>query len=248
MRKLIALISLCSLLSFAGLGLVAHPVYAATQPPATTLTTADSPDILVGPVQGAPVTKQLATRAKSTWPWYVTRASGLVAAASLVVLILSGVGLITGLTFKFLEPLTAWATHKALGYVFGLSVVLHIVALLFDKYASFNIVDVLVPFASHHHPLTISGYHFGSLYVALGVFAFYIILAILISSLLWIDKKPYPWKTLHFYGYLAMALVFFHALYLGTDLTHGFFRVLWIIFGVSIAVAIVYRLRRARST
>lgn len=70
-------------------------------------TAVDSPNILVKPVQGPSVTKQLATRAKSSWPWYITRAAGFVAAISLILLMLSGIGFITGGTFRFLEPLTA---------------------------------------------------------------------------------------------------------------------------------------------
>ena len=210
--------------------------------------TGDKPDLLVPPLQGPGVTTRLSSRARSSWPWYITRASGLVAAVALVVLILSGVGLITGYSFKFLEPLTAWATHKALALVFAVSVLIHGTALLFDRFVPFTIIQVLVPFTSHYRPLTIGNHHFGSLYTALGIIAAYFILAIIISSLLWIDKKPHTWKALHFLAYLVMIFVFFHALYLGTDLAHGIFRILWIIFGVAVAIAIIDRLRRAGST
>ncbi len=210
---------------------------------------ANSPDILVPAVQGPSVKQRLESRAKASWPWYITRAAGFVAAFALVILILSGVGLITGYTFRILEPLTAWATHKAIAMVFGVAVIVHITALLFDKYVPFTIATALVPFASNYRNVTIAGHHLGSLYVALGIFAFYILLAIIISSLLWIDKKPYTWKAIHFLAYLVMIFVFFHALYLGTDLAHGIFRILWIIFGVAVAVAIVYRLsRKTRAT
>ncbi len=209
---------------------------------------ANSPDILVPAVQGPSVKQRLESRAKASWPWYITRAAGFVAAIALVVLILSGVGLITGYTFRILEPLTAWATHKAIALVFGVAVIVHIVALLFDKYVPFTIATALVPFASNYRNVTIAGHHLGSLYVALGIFAFYILLAIIISSLLWIDKKPYTWKAIHFLAYLVMIFVFFHALYLGTDLASGIFRVLWIIFGVVVAVTIVYRLSRKTRT
>ncbi len=220
--------------------------FAATPTANTTksISTNDSPNILVNPVQGPTVSKQLVLRARSSWPWYITRASGFVGAFSLVLLMLSGIGFTTGATFRFLEPLTAWATHKAIAYVFGISVVIHGVALLFDKYVPFTIAQSLVPFLSHYRNVTIAGYHFGSLYVALGVFAFYFVLAIILTSILWIDKKPHTWKLFHFLAYLTMIFVFFHALYLGTDLTHGIFRIIWIIFGFIVAVAIIYRLRR----
>lgn len=252
MRKHILTLAvvLCSLVAISATTLPTTRANAAAAAPTanTTAGTNDSPDILVSPVQGPTVTQRLTTRTKSSWPWYITRAAGLVAAITLVALMLSGVGLITGYTFKFLEPLTAWATHKALGLAFGVSVIIHIVALLFDRYVPFTIAQALVPFLSQYHTVKIAGHQLGSLYVALGVFALYGILAIIITSLLWIDKKPYTWKLFHFLTYLVMIFVFFHALYLGTDLTHGIFRILWIIFGVAVAITVIYRLRRARST
>lgn len=244
MRKLLALIALV-----ATLGVVATPAcraYAAPVPAAMLqhVAATDTPTILVDPVQGPSVSQQLVTRARASWPWYITRAAGFVAAISLALLMLSGVGFITGLSFKLLEPLTAWATHKAIAYIFGISVVVHVVALLFDKFVPFTIAQTLVPFLSHYREVSIVGYRTGSLYVALGVIALYFVLAIILSSILWIDKKPHTWKLLHFLAYLTIIFVFFHALYLGTDLAHGVFRIIWVIIGVGIAIAVVLRLRR----
>lgn len=217
---------------------------------ATTLPVAaiGSPDIIVPAAQGPSVTQQLTNRTQSTWPWYITRASGFVAAAALIILILSGVGFITGRSFAILEPLTAWATHRAIGIIFAISVSIHMLALLFDHFAPFTILQILLPFASNYHPVTLFGVNVGSLYVALGVIAFYLVAAIVISSLLWIDKKPRLWKLTHFTSYLVLIFVFIHALYLGTDLTSGALRVIWIIGGCIGGVAILIRLsRRARA-
>ncbi|MBW4062116.1 hypothetical protein HJC99_06095 [Candidatus Saccharibacteria bacterium] len=245
MFKKRAITSLVILLLAAG-AVYGAPVLAATAPPVTpsSLTVSDPPNILAKPVPGPSVTKQLETRAKASWPWYITRAAGFVAAISLVLLMLSGIGFITGATFRFLEPLTAWATHKAIAYIFGISIVVHVVALLFDNYVPFTIAQALVPFISNYHEVAFGRYHFGSLYVALGVFALYFVLAIILTSIFWIDKKPHAWKVFHFLSYLTIIFVFFHALYLGTDLTHGIFRTLWVIFGIGVAVAVIYRLRR----
>ncbi len=245
MHKILLTVGLVSLFLLAGYS-TGTRVAAATSSGTNhaALSAKDSPNIIVSPAQGPTVTKQLESRAKASWPWYITRAAGFVAAFSLVLLMLSGIGFITGASFRFLEPLTAWATHKAIAYVFGISSVIHVVALLFDKYVPFTIAQVLVPFLSHYRQVTIDGHNLGSLYVALGVFALYLVLAIILTSIIWIDKKPHTWKLFHFLAYLTMIFVFFHALYLGTDLTHGLFRILWIVFGVAVAVAIIYRLRR----
>lgn len=210
--------------------------------------TSSTPDLLVPAVQGPSVTQRLSKRAESSWPWYITRASGLIAALSLIVLLISGIGLIGGYTFKFLEPLTAWATHRALGIVFAVSIVIHVVSLLFDHYVPFSVAQVLVPFLSHYRSVTIGGVHLGSIYVALGIIAGYATAAMVLTTRFWIDKKPHTWKAFHFLAYLIMLFVFIHALYLGTDLAHGVFRILWIALGCLVALAVIYRLRRAGST
>lgn len=246
MRKIIYTLLAVVLIAFTFNFIYSVSAHAATNVPTTThsFTATDQPDILVSPAQGPSVSGQLETRAKSSWPWYITRASGFVAAVALVLLMLSGIGFITGATFRFLEPLTAWATHKAIAVVFGLSVLVHGTALLFDKFVPFNVIQVLVPFKSNYHDATIAGHYVGSLYVALGIIAMYMLLAIILASYLWIDKKPHLWKVIHFLAYFTMIFVFFHALYLGTDLTHGIFRILWILAGAGVAIAIFYRLRR----
>ncbi len=210
-----------------------------------TVARAASSDISVQTTPGNSVTQTVVQRAKTSWPWYITRASGLLASGLLVVLILSGIGMLTGHTYKFLEPLTAWATHRALGLAFGVAVLVHMFSLLFDHFVSFNLLQILCPFLSKYRPLTIAHHNLGSVYVALGVVSFYFILGIIVSSLVWIDKKPHTWKLLHFLTYLVMIFIFIHALYLGTDLTHGIFKVLWIVAGSGVALAIIFRMGRA---
>jgi len=198
-------------------------------------------------VTGLTLAQEVLTRTIDSWPWYVVRGSGIVAAVSLVILMLSGVGFITGHTFKFLEPITAWASHRALGIVFGISILLHMGGLLIDHFVPFNLINLLVPWSSSYKPVTILGINFGSLYVSLGVLAFYLVAVITIISLIWIDKKPNFWKLTHLLSYLVFVFVFFHALFLGTDLAGGVFRLIWIALGITVSIAILIRLRRART-
>lgn len=238
MRKVLLLV-LC-LVGMWQVGGQFTPVFAAT--------TTKPSNISVQTTQGPSVADKFTSRAKSSWPWYVARGSGLVAAAALVLLLLSGIGQITGYTFRFLDPLTAWASHRALGISFGVAVLVHMISLLFDTFVPFNILDLLVPWLSHYKPVTIFGIHFGSLYVALGVLAFYSVLIIIVTSLVWVEKKPHIWKIIHLLSYLVLIFVFVHALYLGTDLLHGFFRWLWIFLGILTGAACMQRLWRAYTT
>lgn len=211
------------------------------------LASASSGDIIVQTIPGPTLAQQVTHRTSSSWSWYLTRASGMIAAIALVLLMLSGIGQVTGYTFRLLEPLTAWASHRALGLTFGVALLVHMVTLLFDHFVPFNIVSLLVPWVSVYKPLTIGSLHLGSVYVALGVLAFYGTLGIIMTSLLWIDKKPYVWKIVHLGSYGVIAAVFFHALYLGTDLATGWIRWLWIGLAIAIAASVLHRLWRAKT-
>lgn len=214
-----------------------HVAHAASGTPSST--------ILVESVPHSSLAASLLDRVFSSWPWYLTRASGLVAGFLLVILLVSGTGFITGTTFRFLEPITAWATHRALGIALGIAIIVHVGALYFDHFVEFNLTALFVPFASRHAPVELFGMSFGSLWVALGIFALYVCIAIILTSLFWIRRKPKTWKLVHLLSYLVMVLVFVHALYLGTDLTHGVLRYVWIGAGVLVVGAALARLWRA---
>jgi len=186
---------------------------------------------------------QLAQRWDASWPWYLTRASGIIAAILLFLLIISGVGLITGYTFRYLEPVPAWSAHRAISIAFTVSAAIHVLSLLFDKYVGFSFLQLFIPFLSKYTPATLFGVHMGSLWVAMGIVSIYCIAAIMFTSLFWIDKKPGKWRLTHYLTYGVVALTFFHALGLGTDVKYGLGRKLWIAGGLLILVAIVSRLR-----
>ncbi len=213
-----------------------------------TLVAAQSGTVSVQTVPGQSLTDIILAKVESSWPWYVVRASGLVAGVSLVILMLSGIGAVTGHTFRFLEPLTAWATHRALGIVLAVSTAIHVVTLLFDQFVPFNVTQLLVPWASQYKPLIVFGINLGSVFVALGILAFYVALAVVVSSLFWIDKKQKIWKFLHIASYFVIAAVFFHALFLGTDTSGGLGRLAWVAGGGLVLLAILVRLRRVGTT
>lgn len=189
-----------------------------------------------------------AHRVSDTWTWYVIRASGLTAATLLILLMISGIGQVTGLTYRFIEPLKSWALHKALAIALCVAVVIHGGFLLIDNYIKFSIPDVLVPFMSHYNNGTkLFGLPLGDLGVAFGVLAAYCIAITVASSLSWIDTKKGLWRKLHYLNYLVAILVFLHVAYVGSDVRYGAFRRIWILVGLLLIVGIVSRLFRAKT-
>lgn len=209
--------------------------------------TTNNSSVTVETIPGQSLKQIVTARAEHSWPWYVVRASGIIAGISLVALLLSGIGSVTGHFFRVLDPLTAWATHRALGITFVLAVLIHMITLLFDQFVPFNIVDIVVPWASQYRTASIGSVPLGSIFVAFGVLAFYGSLIVVATSLLLVDKKPRLWKLIHYLSYIIMAEVFVHALVLGTDAGHGLGKIAWIAGGVAVTVAIWLRLKRAGS-
>ena len=183
------------------------------------------------------------TRVADSWTWYVIRSAGFVAAGLLILLMLSGIGQVTGLTYKFLEPIKAWMLHKALALALCGAIFIHVLFLLIDHYIPFSLVDVLIPFASRYsNHTTLFGIAISGIALALGILAMYSVIVVVSSSLGWIDTKRGLWRKLHYLNYFTLVAVFIHALGVGSDLRYGLFRTCWIFVGVVLMLAVVYRL------
>jgi DMSO/TMAO reductase YedYZ heme-binding membrane subunit len=142
-----------------------------------------------------------------TLTWYVTRASGVIAYALLAVGTLWGLVLSTRLTGK--RPPRPWVldVHRMLG---GLAVALtgvHIVSILLDSFVHFDVVDVLVPFASSWNPAA----------VALGVVAFYLLAAVEVTSLLRQRLSNKTWRRVHYLSFVLFLMASAHFIAAGTD-------------------------------
>ena len=187
-------------------------------------------------------------RVGTSWEWYIIRAAGFTAAALVILLMLSGIGQVTGLTYRFLEPVKAWTLHKAMAIALCFSIFIHVSFLLLDHFVSFNIWQLLIPFRSHYNNgTTFAGMALGSLAISFGILAMYGVVIIVLSSLGWIDTHKKAWRWLHYLSYAVFVLMFLHGVYAGTDLRYGSFRLGWIILGLIIIIGIASRLRRAGS-
>ncbi len=195
---------------------------------------------------GASTVRVIAQRVSVSWPWYVIRASGFVAAALLVLLAISGIGQVTGLIYRFIEPIKMWTIHKAIAIGLVISIAVHGGFLLVDHYLPFSLTQILVPFASRYSNGTkLLGIPLGGIAVTMGILATYLIVIIVLSSLRWIDTKKTIWRKTHYLSYVVFILVFLHALYTGSDLKYGLFRFGWIFLGLLILGAILIRRRRS---
>lgn len=182
-------------------------------------------------------------------PWYIIRISGLASLGLLILLMFLGIGHITGFTYRFIEPIKAWALHKLIAIGLGFTVSVHIITLLFDKYIPFSIPQILIPFTSNYYNnTTLFGINFSAIAVTTGIIAMYGIVLIIISSLGLINSKKLLWRNLHYVSYAVMIFAFFHALTTGTDLKNGLLRFIVITIFIVLIIAIMFRVQRSSKT
>jgi hypothetical protein len=139
--------------------------------------------------------------------WYVARAGGIVSWAVLVLSVVWGLLLSSKVRPGGLTPAWQLDLHRFLG---GLAVVfigVHVAAILLDSYVQFSLVDVLVPFASSWHPL----------WVAWGIVALYLALAVEVTSLLRRQLPAKVWRRTHVLSLPLLLLATVHFVVAGTD-------------------------------
>lgn len=141
------------------------------------------------------------------FPWYVARASGLVGWGLLAAATLWGLALSTKVLGS--RPRANWILdlHRWLGGVALIFTALHVVALLADQYVHFGLNAVLVPLASKWHPVA----------VAWGVVAFYLLLAVELTSLARSRLSKRVWRRVHMASFALFVMATIHGLAAGTD-------------------------------
>jgi predicted ferric reductase len=96
---------------------------------------------------------------------------------------------------------------------------IHVVSLVLDSYIEFGITQVLVPFTSSYRPSA----------VAWGVIAFYVLLAVEITSLLRKRLSKRVWRLTHYLSFPLFILGTAHGVTAGTDKDTFLLRIAFIV-------------------
>lgn len=164
--------------------------------------------------------------------WYLTRASAMIAWVLLTLTMVWGILLTTRVLRGADNPEWLKVTHR---YISGLAMVMivtHIGTLLLDDYINFGWADVLIPFATNFEPLP----------VALGIIAFWLIVAIQLTALgaRWLPEAL--WKSIHITSYLAIVAIALHSGLVGTDVGTPWYTVVSLILITTVTLAGIVRL------
>lgn len=139
--------------------------------------------------------------------WYLARSGGVAAWAMLAFSVVWGLVLSTKAFGSKPRPNWLLDLHRFVGGAAVVFTGIHIASLMLDSYIEFGVREILIPFTSTYRP--------GA--VAWGVIAFYVLLAVEITSLLRKRISKRAWRATHFLSFPLFILGTAHGVTAGTD-------------------------------
>ena len=139
--------------------------------------------------------------------WYLMRASGLAALATLAATVLIGLALRVRLWKERLERWRVYDVHLTVSVLTGVFLGTHLLLVFLDRIVPFSLADILIPLHDSYQPI----------WIAAGILGFYLLLVVWGSSLVRSKIGYSLWRQLHPLALLALGLVMLHALFAGTD-------------------------------
>jgi len=153
----------------------------------------------------------LAALSGTSWLWPLSRASGMLAAILLALLIISGISQVTGLSYHLLEPLPAWRLHRALATALGICIFIHTAALLIYAGSLSAAALAVLPFATS----TFSGFSaMLSLAAAAGILVVFAAIIFTLGTVFWHNSQPLALRILLYLLCIVLAVVFLGGLYM----------------------------------
>ncbi len=163
--------------------------------------------------------------------WYVARSAGMVAWFACAASVGWGLTLSSRLVRKRGAPAWFLASHRFLGLLSVTFVGVHLAGLWFDKWVPFGAAELLVPFKASYKPLA----------VAWGIVAFYLLLAVELTSLFMRHIPRRWWHRIHLSSLLLLVLATVHSFTAGTDRSNALAR--WIALVMSAGLIFVATFR-----
>jgi DMSO/TMAO reductase YedYZ heme-binding membrane subunit len=163
--------------------------------------------------------------------WYLSRAAGIVGWLMLTASVLWGIVLATDLFPKWRRSASLLVMHRWLAGLTFFFITGHLVTLLFDSYAHFRVVDLLVPYSSTWKPTAI----------AVGVVAVWTLVAVELTALAMKRLSRKWWRDVHIAGYFVFWAVSIHGALTGTDTSKPLYTVTAIVALAAVAFAASYR-------
>lgn len=138
----------------------------------------------------------------------------------------------TDLVGRRLQRFQAYDLHRFLSLVTLLFTVFHILIVLPDRFLSFSIWQLLVPFASPYQPT----------YMTFGSISFYLILIVIGSFYLRRLIGYRVWRTLHYVTFATFLAALVHGIGAGSDTSSVWAQEIYLLTGIALSGLAVLRL------
>jgi DMSO/TMAO reductase YedYZ heme-binding membrane subunit len=169
----------------------------------------------------------------STALWYATRATGLMALVLLTLTMVLGITTTTRAKARNWPGFAQQEMHRRISILSVVFLGLHVVTSVLDTFVNISWVAIVIPFTSKY-----SGF-----WVGVGAIALDVMLAVFVTSLLRERMRPATWRAVHWLAYLSWPVAMAHTFGMGTDSGEGWVIALGVLCGLSVAVALGWRLR-----
>lgn len=143
----------------------------------------------------------------STWAWYFSRATGMVALVLLTGIIVLGVLGPLRISTEMWPRFAIRTVHRDLALLTLLIVLIHVVTITLDAYVKVPLTAVVLPLGSSYAPF----------WTGLGAVAFDLMLALVGTSLMRARLGYRTWRIVHWTAYASWPLAVAHGLAAGTD-------------------------------
>jgi predicted ferric reductase len=169
--------------------------------------------------------------------WHLIRSAGILAYVLLTVSMLWGLAVSTRAVNDWSPGVLTMLMHSTISWLAVILSIGHALLLMVDKYFSYQIADILVPFIGPYR----------SFAVGLGTLSVWIMLAV--SASFWIkDRMGHKnWWWLHLTSYVTFGLATAHGLLAGTDSERLGIRILLLLGVLLVSGFTAFRVYKART-
>lgn len=169
----------------------------------------------------------------STWSWYFSRATGLVALVLLTAIIVLGVLGPLRVSSERWPRFAIRTLHRDISLMALLVIAIHVVTIVLDTYVKVPLSAAVLPWTSSFDPF----------WTGIGAVAFDLLIAIVVTSLMRRRLGYGSWRFVHWFAYVSWPLAVAHGLATGTDSGAAWALGLTVVCVATVSIAVTMRIQ-----
>ncbi len=167
----------------------------------------------------------------STYLWYATRASGIVALLFLTLSMVLGLATTSRARARNWPGFAQQELHRRISIIAVVFLGIHVLTSILDTYVHIGWIAVVMPFTSPY----------SRFWVGVGTIALDLMLAVFVSSILRAHLSPGSWRGIHWLSYAAWPIALAHTFGMGTDSREHWVIALGALCLVSVGLSLAWR-------